>query len=179
MLAKFSTSALNTIRLCTYRSSGDLHVLEAKLKLGKRGSIADTRGHGVPILLESQTLTTGASRKIEDLPFSIKSLEPGAKNFVGFKVPFFDEAVSLGKKVHGCFPDIFSLGHDIAILPDGPDVIETNHSWADNQKKFGQGMGANRFYIESILKTIEVCKKQIKFDVVQSITAEGADKCIR
>jgi len=50
MLAEFSTSALNIIRLSTYRSSGDLHVLEAKFKLGERGSIADTRGLGARLI---------------------------------------------------------------------------------------------------------------------------------
>ncbi|MEH6528300.1 MAG: sugar-transfer associated ATP-grasp domain-containing protein, partial [Sneathiella sp.] len=155
-LAEFNTSALNTIRLCTFRRKGELHVLEAKLKLGKKGSIADTGGLGVPILLKSQTLTAGTSRQIEDLPFSKQSIEPGEKCFVGLKVPFFNEAVALGLAVHECFPDIFSLGHDIAILPDGPIVIETNHIWADNQKIFGRGIGANRFYIESILKTAEI-----------------------
>ena len=154
VLAEINPSALHTIRLCTFRCKGELHVLDAILRLGKKGSQTDnmsTGGLGVPILLESQTLAAGGSEKNEDLPFSLKSLGPGEISFEGLTVPFFKEAVALGFKVHNCFPEIFSLGHDIAILPNGPVVIETNHIWGDSQEIFEHGLGANRFYIECIL----------------------------
>jgi hypothetical protein len=155
VLAGINPSVLHTIRLVTFRDGEEVHALEALLRLGKRGSLTDNisaGGIGVPIDLETNILGKGTTKNTADLPFSIHSCEPGGKEFVGLSVPFFEEAVELGKRVHEYFPEIFSLGHDIAILSDGPVIMETNHIWGDNQETFDVGHGSYRHFTDKILE---------------------------
>lgn len=154
-LAKINPSILHTIRLVTFRDQEKTHVLEALLRLGKRGSLTDNisvGGIGIPIDLNTKALGKGTTMDTADLPLSITTYEPGGREFVGMNVPFFEEVVELGKKVHDLFPEIFSLGHDIAILPDGPVIMETNHIWGDNQETFDVGHGSYTLFAKRIME---------------------------
>lgn len=153
ILAKINPNVLHTIRLVTFRDGDEIHTLEAILRLGRKGSIADnisSGGIGIPIDLITGILGKGNSMNTGDLPLSIQSLEPGGRKFVGMTVPFLDEAIAMGKKVHASIPEIFSLGHDIAILPNGPVIIETNHIWGENQDTFDRGIGSYRLFSERL-----------------------------
>lgn len=162
VLAKVNPSVLHTIRLVTFRDCDRICVLEALLRLGKKGSLTDNisvGGIGIPIDSDTRTLGKGVTMDTIDLPHSIQSLEPGGEKFVGLAVPFFEEAVALGIKVHELFPEIFSLGHDIAILPDGPVIMETNHIWGENQEIFDRGYGACRLFAE---RTLQIATSKIR-----------------
>ena len=46
--------------------------------------------------------------------------------FEGFQVPFFEEAKQLALDAAACLPGIRIIGWDIAITPDGPEIVEVN-----------------------------------------------------
>lgn len=76
------------------------------------------------------------SGKLNEYGFSkpgyggIQKCHPDSKmTFFGFKIPYFDEAISLVKKAHKSLNKIHSIGWDVAISRDGPVLIEGNDNW--------------------------------------------------
>ena len=49
--------------------------------------------------------------------------------FKDYELPFFEEAKIMISKYHRLLPNVHSIGWDIAILPDGPCIIEGNDNW--------------------------------------------------
>lgn len=49
--------------------------------------------------------------------------------FDGFQLPFWSDAVALVSKAQRCFPELATLGWDVAITDDGPAIIEANSRW--------------------------------------------------
>jgi hypothetical protein len=46
----------------------------------------------------------------------------------GRRVPAWDEVLALARRAHAAFPDQVAIGWDIAVLPDGPALVEGNKS---------------------------------------------------
>jgi hypothetical protein len=47
----------------------------------------------------------------------------------GHRITEFGAAVRLALAAHAIFPDILSVGWDVAILDDGPTIVEGNIAW--------------------------------------------------
>jgi hypothetical protein len=48
---------------------------------------------------------------------------------VGFQVPFWPELIDMAKKAALHVPENRSIGWDIAVTENGPELIEGNHDW--------------------------------------------------
>ena len=51
------------------------------------------------------------------------------KKITGFKLPYWKEVMVLAKQAALHMPGNKSVGWDIAITEEGPDLIEGNHNW--------------------------------------------------
>ena len=49
--------------------------------------------------------------------------------FDGFRLPFWSEAMELVKTGQRCFPNLRTLGWDVALTENGPVIIEANSRW--------------------------------------------------
>lgn len=49
--------------------------------------------------------------------------------FKDYEIPYINESIELAMKFHSYFPDIHSIGWDIAITENGPCIIEGNDNW--------------------------------------------------
>lgn len=49
--------------------------------------------------------------------------------FDGFRLPHWHEAIDLAKTAQRCFPTLPTLGWDIALTEEGPQIIEANARW--------------------------------------------------
>ncbi|WP_295086886.1 sugar-transfer associated ATP-grasp domain-containing protein [Ruminococcus sp.] len=49
--------------------------------------------------------------------------------YEGTKVPYWREIVDLVIRAHKALPEIPTIGWDVAILPNGPVLIEGNDNW--------------------------------------------------
>lgn len=47
----------------------------------------------------------------------------------GFRLPYWSEAIALAKTGQRCFPQLPTLGWDIALTEEGPIIIEANARW--------------------------------------------------
>jgi glutathione synthase/RimK-type ligase-like ATP-grasp enzyme len=125
-LQQFSYS-VNTIRMVTLMTScGKVVVVGALIRFGVAGAIIDNTSQGgvkVGIDLDTGQLNkTGCDKKgrlYERHPTSLIS-------FNKFRIPHWERVIALAKKVQSALPYNRLIGQDIAILPDGPVIIELN-----------------------------------------------------
>ena len=78
--------------------------------------------------------------------------EAGGK-IEGWLFEHWPEMRALAKRAHLAFPEIFGIGWDLALTPDGPLIIEGNTQW---------GIGAEVFYGQTgyIERYLEVLEKE-------------------
>ena len=128
---KIYSESVNTIRIDTYIDNSNLvHILAAVMRFGTGGSSLDNVSSGgffVGINMVEGTL----------MEYSLQAMIYGGKRydkhpdtnftFNNFKIPFFEAAKDLCLKLTKYIPNRLA-GWDIAITPDGPMVIEGNHT---------------------------------------------------
>ncbi len=125
-LNKVHSSSLNTIRICSLLMSDGVHILSSVLRMGQGGSRVDnaTAG-GISVGIKS-------GGRLDKYAYGYYSGEkfdrhPQGLVFEGFKVPSFDKAIELVKKVHPYTAHFRLVSWDIAIDEDGNALlIEAN-----------------------------------------------------
>lgn len=124
--------AINTIRLVTIKAKNGEHVIiPPVLRVGTGTSTVDNWAKGgLSIGIDT---TTNTLRK-----FGFKKPTYGGKlathpdtgiKFLGYPIPYMQEAINMAIELHKYLPSIQSIGWDIAITTDGPVFIEGNDNW--------------------------------------------------
>ena len=127
------SKSINTIRLVTFRhrDTHEIDVLPSVFRVGCNGSYVDNWSQGgiaVGINIVNGTLKKYGffrpeiAKRVEFHPDSGCKLE-------GYRIPYFQEAVSQAIFIHSQIPVINSIGWDIAISDSGPIFIEGNDNW--------------------------------------------------
>ena len=131
-LRPLTLGGLCTIRLVTIRPvGGEPEPVVAVYRMPTGTAAADNfdgGGLAAPVDLASGVLGPAVQKK-GALPVDEVDVHPdtGAK-VRGMVVPFFREAVALGVRTHGmCSPRVPVIGWDIAVLDDGPVIVEANN----------------------------------------------------
>ncbi len=137
-LDKLNASSINCIRMITY-STGSRVVIDADhsiLRIGRPGMRTNDMPEGaIPILIDKDG-------KISDIAYSINPMERIETGLGGYEIPYFQEALDLCVRLHKAIPELFTIGWDVAIGPDGPVIIEGNDGWHPRlvQCYFGEGL---------------------------------------
>ncbi len=132
-LQAFGTKCVNTIRTITIMGkSGKVSVFAAFLRVGTdTESFVDNRAKGglaIGVELETGRLMRYGlpharfGEKVEVHPLS-------GIVFDGFQLPYWEEITELVCSAHRQFPNLRSIGWDVAIREDGPVLLEGNDSW--------------------------------------------------
>ena len=119
--------AINTIRIETFRSSNDkIYILGTMARFGRGNSRVDnlsSGGMGVGINIDSGKLM----KQAHDFKSEIHLVHPDTGvEFFNFQIPIWGEVIDLAIRIQTHFPMYGLLGHDIAITPKGPVIIEIN-----------------------------------------------------
>jgi len=61
-----------------------------------------------------------------------KEIESKFEHIPGHQVILWQEMMAIAQKAHAFFPDLFSIGWDLAVTPEGVKLIEGNINWAVN-----------------------------------------------
>lgn len=133
-LQPLTNGALATIRIVTCRTpSGSIDIMPPALKMPWGSAVADNLAQGglvAPIDPTSGQIAGPAFRKDEKLGSVCVAEHPDTgRSIAGFQIPFWREAVELSIAAHAAFDSMFFIGWDIAILDDGPVVLEGNPLW--------------------------------------------------
>lgn len=130
-LNKLSPHSLNTIRIITQiNRDGTVDIIGTIIRLGVEHETDNLSTGGIacpvdPILgcICGPGISFDIQRpEIHNHPYSGKEL-------MGFKVPFWSEALEMCKDAARLHPENKSIGWDVGITEKGPLLIEGNHDW--------------------------------------------------
>lgn len=132
-IKNLSKGRLSTVRFMTTRAEPNhpAKPLLAVLRIPVGDSIADNfdaGGIAAPIDLVQGTCGRGVRKKAK-YPLQPVAVHPdtGAE-LEGLKLPFWNETLALALRAHNALSSQMPvIGWDIAILPEGPILIESNH----------------------------------------------------
>jgi len=128
-LMPLTPGALSTIRLQTYRwPRGDAQLLFAAYKMPVGDAPADNFHYGAivaPVELATGRLGPPIYRRGKLITSIERHLTTGTP-IEGYQLPFWEEAVRLVLRAHDAVPGLAAVGWDVAVLEDGPILVEGN-----------------------------------------------------
>ena len=136
-------NSINTIRMDTFvHDDGHAEPLSAFMRFGSDGRYVDNASLGgcfVGIDFQTGCLHALGNRSLE-FGGDICEVHPTTGfRFNGFEIPFFAEAKSLVTQAALVAAGNRLVGWDVAILPDGPALIEGNHNYAKDSMEISYG----------------------------------------
>lgn len=123
---KLNPTSINTIRITTVLKDGVVYPMYALVRIGTNNSKVDNISSGGIYTVLSE------DGKIVNPCWSDKTIRTyechptHGFNMIGFKIPYFNEAIELCKKAGLVQDHIRYIGWDIAITPNGPVIVEGN-----------------------------------------------------
>jgi hypothetical protein len=134
MIGSITMGGLATIRFVTCRTpSGSIDCLPPVIRIPIAGAIVDNIAQGglaAPLDIATGKICGPAIQKNEEYGISIFEKHPDTGvEFAGIRLPFWREVLDLAMQAHLAFPSMHFVGWDIAILQDGPVVVEGNSWW--------------------------------------------------
>lgn len=134
ILGALTMGGLATIRVVTCRTpTGSFDLLPPVIRMPVGNAIADNIAQGgvaAPIDVASGRISGPAIRKDKRIGASSHSTHPSTGMVLeGFPIPFLQDVIELTLTAHKAFPGVYSVGWDVAILPNGPILLEGNAWW--------------------------------------------------
>lgn len=130
-LMKLSPSGLNTVRIFTQlNNEGGVDILGARLRLTVDSYVDNLAAGNIAAQIDAETGVINAKGVYSDITKNDEEVHPKTKEkIVGFKIPFWKESLNMVKKAALLKPENRSIGWDVAITNDGPELLEGNHNW--------------------------------------------------
>lgn len=130
-LNRLSPSGLNTIRIITQLNDQDeVEILGARLRITINSSVDNLAAGNIAAPIDEQSgIVTGPGvysdiTKEDEYKHPVTGIE-----IVGFQIPFWDDSVQMVRNAALMHPQNRSIGWDVAITNEGPELIEGNHDW--------------------------------------------------
>ena len=130
----FANKSVNTLRINTVLDKeGVVHVIKVSLRCGVGESIVDNYSAGGVLYpvnsLYGRIEGPGRNRSLGQTVY----VHPGTDIFMlGRDIVYFREALELVKKAARAIPQVRFIGWDVAILENGPELIEGNTRPGEN-----------------------------------------------
>jgi len=122
---KLFPNSVNTLRLVTAYIDGVTTVIFRSIRIGNKDNVVDNFNHGgmYSVISEAGIITKPAIDKLGN----IYKVHPVTKTkIVGFKIPYFKEALDIVLEASTIIKEVRLVGWDIAITDNGPIMIEGN-----------------------------------------------------
>ena len=128
---KLSPSGLNTVRIITQLDKdGNVIIIGARLRITINSSIDNLAAGNIAAFINEETGIVEGAGVYSDITKADEAIHPvTGVPIVGFKVPYWNESIEMVKKAALKVPQNKSIGWDVAITNDGPELIEGNHDW--------------------------------------------------
>lgn len=126
-MSVLNPSSVNSVRVVTLCDDGVVHIVGATLKAGGQADaiVDNLHSNGVGVSIDVETgVTLGKALDYHDHAYVYHPVT-GVK-MVGFSVPYWEEVLALVRATHLDVAECPYLGWDVAITPDGPEIIEIN-----------------------------------------------------
>lgn len=143
-MKRLNETSVNTLRFVTYHTGDDISVFPViMMRYGVPGALVDNSSLGVGVNIDGVVMESAYDLKKKT---RIKCHE------AGLQIPYFKEAVDMVKHLHSHIPEIFTVGWDICITPNGPHVIEGNDGWDVVLHQAFEGCKMRRVWNEMVAK---------------------------
>ena len=123
-LNKLYDGSVNSLRMFTFQKDGKAYFLHAVLKIGNGGVVDNFSSGGMYAFVNDEGIVITSAIDANDDEYKIHPLTNTP--ILGFKIPYFKEAISMVKKASLEVKEIGYVGWDVAITLDGPVLIEGN-----------------------------------------------------
>lgn len=122
-MSDLNPTSVNTMRILTYNTGESVQLGKTVLRFGKPGSTVDNCDMG--------GLFAGVDFEgfIGESQFSFVEKKRSRCMYSGQTIPFFLEATKLVLEAHSQIPELFTIGWDVVVTPDGPIILEGNDGW--------------------------------------------------
>jgi hypothetical protein len=129
VMNKLNPYSVNTVRVMSVLVNGQVEITSATLRAGvQTASIVDnlkSGGLGAAVDVTTGIVTTFG----KDYQFHTYSHHPiTGVQIIGLNIPHWDKVIALIKEAHIRLPQCLLYGWDIAITPEGVDIIEANNA---------------------------------------------------
>jgi len=149
-LQAVNPGSVNTIRFIAAQAGQKVCFVGAGLRCGGEGQFVDNFHHGgvaYPIDLDSGVIT-GPGIDLDGNPI-IRHPTTGHL-MPGFEIPFWDDVLEMIRRAALTVPHVGYVGWDLAITPEGPELIEGNVNYPGNTIIQLDGPGARQRLTEFI-----------------------------
>lgn len=137
-------TSVNTLRFISYHTGDSITIFPIiMMRYGMPGALVDNSSLGVGV---------DSNGYVMDFAFNLKNKTRVKCHAAGMKIPFFNEASALVEHLHSNIPEIFTIGWDICITPNGPHVIEGNDGWDVALYQSFEGCKMRNFWEEMVEK---------------------------
>lgn len=130
-LDRLSPSGLNTVRIVTQLDENDqVDIIGARLRITVNSSVDNMAAGNIAAPIDPDTGVVTGGGVYSDITKPIEDVHPvTGEPIVGFQVPYWREAAEMVRKAALMDKGNRSVGWDVAITANGPELIEGNHDW--------------------------------------------------
>ena len=130
-LNTLSPSGVNTVRIFTLIDRcGGYHVLGCRLRISVNSPVDNLAAGNLAAPIDQETGLINGPGIYSDITRKPETVHPvTGVPIEGFQIPFWKETLEMVEKASRLHPENRSIGWDIAITAEGPDLIEGNHDW--------------------------------------------------
>lgn len=130
-LRELSPTGLNTLRVFTTLNSDDeVDIIGVRLRISINSIVDNLAAGNVAAPVDLETGVVSGPGVYSDITKNPEHIHPITKvSIVGFKIPYYNEALQLVRSAALFDKGNRSIGWDIAISNNGPSLIEGNHDW--------------------------------------------------
>lgn len=151
-IAALYPKAVNCLRIITVNSGGDVYFLTGGLTIGMDLEIANASASGCVAPVDFET---GVLKEAADFSGKVYKKHPlTGVQIEGLVLPYWKETLEMIYEAAKVTPEIGYVGWDIAIMPDGPCIIEGNttpgYTYYQIPAHLKDGIGNKAKYIDCL-----------------------------
>ena len=130
-LMRLSPSGLNTIRIFTQLNKNDeVDILGARLRITIDSYVDNLAAGNIAAPIDESSGLINGPGVYSDITKKDENHHPiTGVAIVGFGVPFWKESLKMVKEAALLHKENRSIGWDVAITNEGPELLEGNHNW--------------------------------------------------
>ena len=130
-LMRLSPSGLNTIRIFTQlNKENEVEILGTRLRITINSYVDNLAAGNIAAPIDEKTGIIDGPAVYSDITKQDEVKHPiTSVDIVGFQVPFWKESKQMVKEAALLHKENRSIGWDVAITNDGPELLEGNHNW--------------------------------------------------
>jgi hypothetical protein len=129
-MSNLSPSGLNTVRIITQVDKGQVDFLGARLRISVNSAVDNMAAGNLAAPIDLSTGIVNGPGVYSDITKTDEQVHPiTGVSIIGFQIPYWQEVCQMARDAALFDSRNRSVGWDIAITPNGPELIEGNHNW--------------------------------------------------